>query len=314
MSSLLETVKEIKKYRFSLIRYVPDKLRGEYINVGVILHSLNDNQVNFRLLTDYSRLRCFDPYFWKSDLTGFQIILEQRLSKPFTIDQYSVERRHLKFPPDGLVTKQSPDFLELLQLTLSGKFQITKPDGGLAENPAEILTNLYEALVQPASEQTSDSNQLLKAGSASQRRKILQNRVRAALEKEQLLGNRFEENVVVPGTDEKHGFSFGSLNGVANLIEVASLSYKRPEQKELVVESLIGKIDLVWKKSMYGPEQTEYRVLIETPLKDYDFDLGATQSALKLLQDYHSIITLVNPTKPQISEMVRQISNNHRRK
>ncbi len=307
MTNLLETMKEVKKYRFSLVRYVPDKLRGEYINVGVIIYLPEDDQISFRLIEDYSRLRCFDPYFSKSDLDGFRKTIEKRLNTPFAIDRFSVEQRHLPFPANGLVTKRSPNFLELLQLTLSGKFQLTAPDNGVAVSSDELLTQLYEVFAQPASERLADQNQLLKLKSASYQRKVLQRRVRAALKQEGLLGSLFKENVIVPGTDEKHGFSFGSLNGTANLIQVESLSYKTARQKQKVAESLIGKIDLVWKKSKYGPERTQYQVLIETPIQNSDLDFAATQDALRLLQGYEGITTVINPTEPVIENMVRQL-------
>lgn len=49
---------------FSLVRYVPDPIKGEFVNIGVLLRDLSSEGSSpyfLRFTQDWSRVRCFDP-------------------------------------------------------------------------------------------------------------------------------------------------------------------------------------------------------------------------------------------------------------
>lgn len=50
---------ELKQCEFFLLRYVPDAVKGEFVNIGVVL--LGPAGVETRFSTDWSRVRCMDP-------------------------------------------------------------------------------------------------------------------------------------------------------------------------------------------------------------------------------------------------------------
>ena len=50
---------ELKQCEFFLLRYVPDAVKGEFVNIGVVL--LNAAGAELRFSADWSRVRCLDP-------------------------------------------------------------------------------------------------------------------------------------------------------------------------------------------------------------------------------------------------------------
>ena len=46
-------------YKYSLLRYKPSVQREEFINIGLIFHSSNDKFLEFKLTTDWNRVRVF---------------------------------------------------------------------------------------------------------------------------------------------------------------------------------------------------------------------------------------------------------------
>jgi hypothetical protein len=48
-----------KQLEFFLLRYVPDAVKDEFVNIGVVL--LGDGHADLRFTRDYSRVKCIDP-------------------------------------------------------------------------------------------------------------------------------------------------------------------------------------------------------------------------------------------------------------
>src|SRR5580692_4936871 len=46
---------------FSLIRYVPDVVKGEFANIGVLLREAGSSSAEVKFTRDWSRVRCIDP-------------------------------------------------------------------------------------------------------------------------------------------------------------------------------------------------------------------------------------------------------------
>lgn len=49
----------LKQLEFMLIRYVPDAVKDEFVNIGVLL--LNGDSADLRFTRDWRRVRCLDP-------------------------------------------------------------------------------------------------------------------------------------------------------------------------------------------------------------------------------------------------------------
>ena len=55
---------ELKQCEFYLLRYVPDVVKGEFVNVGVVLLETGEDEAAFtdvRFTRDWRRVRCLDP-------------------------------------------------------------------------------------------------------------------------------------------------------------------------------------------------------------------------------------------------------------
>jgi hypothetical protein len=52
---------ERKKCEFQLIRYVPDPVKNEFVNIGVLLRASGGEQSALRFTRDWGRVRCLDP-------------------------------------------------------------------------------------------------------------------------------------------------------------------------------------------------------------------------------------------------------------
>lgn len=116
---------------FFLIRYVPDPVKGEFTNIGVILREAGapgaavQQTPRVRFTRDWSRVRCMDA--------GADLALLEALEGELAA------RVH----PAGAGSKP---ILEVLQDSLSNSIQISEPRASLAENIAtemELLMTLY---------------------------------------------------------------------------------------------------------------------------------------------------------------------------
>jgi hypothetical protein len=68
-----------RRCEFQLIRYVPDPVRNEFVNIGVLLRAAEGGQSMVRFTRDWSRVRCLDPDVDTHMLEAFEIEVAQRL-------------------------------------------------------------------------------------------------------------------------------------------------------------------------------------------------------------------------------------------
>src|SRR5271155_1148862 len=70
---------ERKQCEFQLIRYVPDPVRNEFVNIGVLLRTSGGEQSVLRFTRDWSRVRCLDPDADTEMLEALEIEIGHRL-------------------------------------------------------------------------------------------------------------------------------------------------------------------------------------------------------------------------------------------
>ncbi|MGI4829639.1 MAG: DUF3037 domain-containing protein [Janthinobacterium lividum] len=120
---------------FSLIRYVPDPVKGEFANIGIVLReSGTAGTATVRFTRDWSRVRCLDPGVDLEMLEALEAELAQRLRTE--------------------TVETTEPVMVVLEDSLSNSLQITTSQGTLAESlPAEmeLLLRMYvEPLKAPA--------------------------------------------------------------------------------------------------------------------------------------------------------------------
>jgi len=111
---------------FFLVRYVPDTVKNEFINIGVVLREAGRPETaRVRFTRDWSRVRCVDPEADTGMLEALENEVRERLSSGVT---------------------ETASMMKSLEDSFSNMLQITEPKACLADSiPAEIeqLSRMY---------------------------------------------------------------------------------------------------------------------------------------------------------------------------
>jgi hypothetical protein len=125
-------VRERVQCEFSLIRYVPDVVKGEFANIGVVLREAGrDETATVRFTRDWSRVRCMDPEADVELLESLESEIGQRL-------QAGMELR-----------VDAKPMLDTLEDSLSNSVQLTEMRGTLAESLPTEMEQLLRMYVEP---------------------------------------------------------------------------------------------------------------------------------------------------------------------
>jgi DUF3037 family protein len=123
-------LKERVECEFFLIRYVPDVVKGEFTNIGVVLREAGgrDGAAAVRFTRDWSRVRCMDA--------GADVELLESLEGEIA------ERLRIG-------SQDTKPVMELLEDTLSNSVQVTEVRACLAESMAAEMEQLMRMYVEP---------------------------------------------------------------------------------------------------------------------------------------------------------------------
>jgi hypothetical protein len=122
-------MRERVQCEFSLIRYVPDVVKGEFTNIGVVLREAGrDGTAVVRFTRDWSRVRCMDADADIGLLESLEAEIEARLR---------------------LGAADTKPVMETLEDTLSNSVQITESRACLAESVPAELEQLMKMYVEP---------------------------------------------------------------------------------------------------------------------------------------------------------------------
>jgi hypothetical protein len=124
-------VPERLQCEFSLIRYVPDVVKGEFANIGVVLREAGGGRpAAVRFTRDWSRVRCLDP--------GADVALLESLEAEMS---------------ERLQTAEAPvnarPMLDALLDSFSNSVQLTEMRATLAENLTAEMAQLLRMYVEP---------------------------------------------------------------------------------------------------------------------------------------------------------------------
>jgi len=124
-----------KQCDFFLVRYVPDPVRNEFVNIGVLLREAGQSgQTLVRFTRDWARARCVDPDLDVAMLEGLESELRVRL-----IDQGA----------------QAQAMMRVLEDSFSNAIQITEPKAYLAESMVSGVEELMRVYIEPRKRQAS---------------------------------------------------------------------------------------------------------------------------------------------------------------
>jgi hypothetical protein len=113
---------------FSLIRYVPDPVKNEFVNIGVLLRSRGETrEAAVRFTRDWSRVRCMDPEVDTAMLEALEGEVQRRLSE---------------------VGEDGPPVIGVLEDSFSNAVQVTEAKACLAESFAAEMEGLMRLYVE----------------------------------------------------------------------------------------------------------------------------------------------------------------------
>jgi hypothetical protein len=118
-----------KQCEFQLIRYVPDAVRDEFVNIGVLLRGADGAEAPMvRLTRDWARVRCADPEADTAMLEALEEELRARLDET---------------PPDG-----ARPLMGVIEDSFSNLVQVTDAKGYLAESMISGVDELMRVHVE----------------------------------------------------------------------------------------------------------------------------------------------------------------------
>lgn len=120
---------ERKQCEFQLIRYVPDPVRNEFVNIGVLLRAPGDGQTGLRFTRNWGRVQCLDPDADTELLEALESEISDRLRTQ---------------PAD-----HPKPILGQLESSLSNGIQITESKAFLAESFLAGLEDLMRLYIDP---------------------------------------------------------------------------------------------------------------------------------------------------------------------
>jgi hypothetical protein len=110
---------------FFLVRYVPDAVKNEFVNIGVLLREAGrPESALVRFTRDWSRVRCFDPHADTAMLEALEMEMRQRL-----------------------LEAEQP-VMKTIQDSFSNLLQVTPAKGCLAESMAAEMEQLMQLYVE----------------------------------------------------------------------------------------------------------------------------------------------------------------------
>ena len=141
---------------FALVRYVPDAVRGEFANIGVVLRAAGETGVAVRFTRDWTRVRCLDAGADTEMLESLEAEMTERLGAGSS--------------PAVPVTAAGRPLLDALQDSLSNSVQITAMRGTLAESLPAEMEQLLRMYVEPAKQPRGRRKESGRAAVAGQMR------------------------------------------------------------------------------------------------------------------------------------------------
>lgn len=122
-----------KHYSFSIIRYVPDLVREEFLNIGVLVVDPTEAEPPIiRLTQDWTRLRFMDPYVDIEVLQAIQEELPRRLAEK----------------------SEAESLFSIIQDSLSTNLQISHERGRAADSITSLAEELMIRYVLPPASNT----------------------------------------------------------------------------------------------------------------------------------------------------------------
>ncbi|MBW7651549.1 DUF3037 domain-containing protein [Anoxybacillus sp. ST4] len=200
-----------QKNWYSVIQYVPNQIRGEVINVGLMLHAPEIGKLRYTLL----------------DITNIK--LRCLLANDVLLDTYRVQKDYIEYmlktlPSNGTLFdsgKYTNAFLEELNNKLPNEFRLSEPTFSKTNNPDQLFQSLLENYIGKeflsCDEKISHIN--------------TKNYIKKYFDELNLIGTKVKQNARFKPIKDINSIhfiiDFVYKNGVINLLQVAPSNRER---------------------------------------------------------------------------------------
>ncbi len=223
-----------RKYQYVVVRYVPDLVREEGVNVGIIARDLDSSDFAFKFLPRSSTVRRLVPSADQRLVSNFehQLSASQRWQPSLFQDAE---------PPLGRVGHPaSADFFTRARAEFNGNLQMSGVRGQLGSAMSAVVQKLYNTYVAEPSAGPRPIN--YQAIAPHQMRQ----RLWSAFERRNLIApGRVQRQLVLEGKHAPWTFDLGYKNGQLNLISSLALNAPAIEMnlgRALVMKGMIEEV------------------------------------------------------------------------
>ena len=196
-------------FRYRILRYTPNLIRDEWVNIGVLLEEMPGLRRAVRLIEqpgEFARVRRLHPDADEDYLRALAPELDARLRGP---------------------AREVTSYLEKLDQNLSNALQLSAPRGLLGDNFDAELDRLYREQVTPPSRRAG--------GILQNTRDWMREKLNDVFRRHRILG-KLEHRVRVEGFTQPGDpmrLDYGYQNGVRGFIHSVSLRRDLPQAKAL---------------------------------------------------------------------------------
>jgi len=139
-------MKERRQCEFFLLRYVPDAVKDEFVNVGVVLFESSGGFADVRFTKDWKRVRCLDPDADVEILEGMEREIKECLGEGFSNQEWLLKRMNdtfsnaIRLTPTKAVLTESPQ--EEIGLLAEMYLERGKKSGRVASGRMQIFQTM----------------------------------------------------------------------------------------------------------------------------------------------------------------------------
>lgn len=240
--------------RYVIIKFVPDVVRDEPLNIGVVLQCPDKQWVECRFATTFARVVKLYPDVDVNLLRSFADDMESRISGFMQGRQLALG----EVPADEAVPLSSPDFLDFLFMEYGGRFQFTQPQPTLAEDLEAELLSLFSTFVVPQAQP-----QRPEVRAAPVTHPTVVRRVRRIFQEERVMPY-LHPRVTVPGKHWEYRFDFAYQNAHRGLIQSVAFDVKGPEDKQKRAFVVAGRITDILERGEFD----KFSLILQPPSAD----------------------------------------------
>lgn len=207
--------------RYVVVRFVPDVVRDEPLNMGVILQCPQRHFVEAKFTAKFTRIAKLYPDIDLNLIRSFAKYLAERI-EDFTKGKQLALGEHPRKEPISLA---SPEFLDFLFQEYGGAFQFTKPQPTLAEDLQSELSSLFNIFVE-----VSEERERLELKRAPVTHPRVLKRVRQIFEEAKVI-DYLQPKVRVTGKRWEYEFDFAYVNSHKGLIQSVAFDLATADKK-----------------------------------------------------------------------------------